>query len=150
MNQNEHIPEALQEIKTEVFHALRLGPHLVENIIHDNVTLDVADIRELKRCNLQLSGGGPDALLVSSGKFSSITKEGRELSADHNFSKNTIAKAMIIHSLSQRMIAKFYIQFNKPREHTEIFASRQEALIWLTDLLRAHFEAAGKEAKQSD
>jgi hypothetical protein len=50
-------------------------------------------------------------------------------SADEN--KYTIADAIVTSTLSLNMVAKFYIQFNKPHMPTKVFKSRDAAIQWL-------------------
>lgn len=114
-----------------------LAPGVVENIIHDNVALDVQEIKELKEINKELTEGGTYAVLVNSGMFTSITKEARELTASSQFQQKTIAKALLVPSLGHRLVGRFYITVNKPHITTRIFSpsDRDKAISWLQELV---------------
>lgn len=121
----------LTEHKTNGATVRLVSPAIVENIIHDHVTLDTPEIIEIKEVNKQLTGGRPYAVLVDSGKYTSITREGRELSASKDFQQQTTAKALLVHTLSHRIVGRFYIRMNKPYIKTRIFSDRAAAIQWL-------------------
>jgi hypothetical protein len=112
-----------------------LEPYLLENFIHDNASLDAADVMEIKEANLSLTHGEKYVVLVNPGKYASVSKEARELSASHDFAQNTLAKALLVNSLPHRLISQFYIKVNRPRINTRIFADRDKALEWLREQL---------------
>lgn len=121
----------LQETKTEIATIRLLAPRIVENIIHDYVTLDIENVREIKEINKKLVSEHPYAVLVDSGLFTSITMEARKLSASSEFAESTVAKALLVRSLGHRMVGQFYIKVNKPRINTKIFSDREQAIEWL-------------------
>ena len=41
------------------------------------------------------------------------------------------ADAFVIYSLSQKILANFYLRINKPERPTKFFNSKEEALVWL-------------------
>ena len=55
----------------------------------------------------------------------------REYASSAEENKYTIADAIVTSTLSLNMVAKFYIQFNKPHMPTKVFKSRDEAIQWL-------------------
>lgn len=57
--------------------------------------------------------------------------EVRDWASDPNGGKNTIADALLIFSLPHKILANFYMNFNKPMKPTKIFNSRDKAIAWL-------------------
>ena len=55
----------------------------------------------------------------------------REYASSAEENKYTIADAIVTSTLSLNMVAKFYIQFNKPHMPTKVFKSRDAAIQWL-------------------
>lgn len=56
----------------------------------------------------------------------------REILSSHaGFSKVRKAEAFVVESLANRLIAGFYIQFNRPKNPTRIFNNFENALNWL-------------------
>lgn len=121
----------LREIKATNFTARLISENIVENVVHDNVTIDVEDVIEIKKANKELTNGNRYVVLVDSGMITTITKEGRELSASAEFQENTLAKALFVRSIGHRLIGNFYLKVNKPVIKTKIFDCREKALEWL-------------------
>ena len=120
-----------EEVKTPSATIRVVGHNIVENIIHDNVTIDREDVLAIKEANMSLTKGNQYAILVNAGPFSSITREARELSASKEFSEQTRAKALLVSSLGHRIVGQFYIRINKPHIKTKIFSERSAAMDWL-------------------
>ena len=55
----------------------------------------------------------------------------REYASSAEENKYTIADAIVTSTMSLNMVAKFYIQCNKPHMPTKVFKSRDEAIQWL-------------------
>ncbi|MBD3637098.1 MAG: hypothetical protein HUJ25_07095 [Crocinitomicaceae bacterium] len=121
----------IQEIKTSSATIRLISPGIIENIIRDNSVLDILEIKEIKAANEEMAEGKKYVLLINSGQYTSITKEGMELSASETFQRNTIAKALLVNSLGHRIVGNFYIKFNKPFIVTQIFSDRDKAISWL-------------------
>jgi hypothetical protein len=64
----------------------------------------------------------------------SISNEARQYAADNSYPPNKLADALIYNSLAKKLIANFYIQFNKPKSPTRTFTSEQSALKWLRNI----------------
>lgn len=57
--------------------------------------------------------------------------EVREWASAPDGNKNTIADALVISSLPHKILANFYLKFNKPVKPTKIFNARDKAIAWL-------------------
>ena len=125
-----------QEIETDSATIKLISPQIVENRIKDNIDVDVKDVLEIKESNLKLTQGRTYGLLVDSGLYTSITNEARNLSASKDFQQFTTAKALLVRSLSQRIIGAFYVKFNKPSIKTKVFSEREEAIEWLSEQIK--------------
>ena len=77
-----------------------------------------------------LSKGKPRSILVIPGLYGSITAEARKMSIQEGNS-NTTAIGLIIESLSQRLLSKFYFKINKVPYPVQFFKSEIEATLWL-------------------
>lgn len=125
----------VEELRAQNATIRRLKGNILENIVHDNVNIEVEDVREIKELNLSLSDNKPYAILVDSGMMTSISAEARKLSASKEFQINTIAKALFVRSVGHRLVGNFYIKINKPHIKTKIFADREKAIDWLEEEL---------------
>lgn len=79
-----------------------------------------------------LCKGKQRCILVIPGLYGSITAEARKMSIQDEDS-NTIAIGLIIESLSQRLLSKFYFKINKVPYPVQFFKSEIETVVWLQD-----------------
>lgn len=93
----------------------------------NNVGMEIVDVgyEFLKK-----NGGGKFFNIFQFDSFSDIKPEMRDWSADSDGNKNTHCDAIVIESLSQKIIADFYVKFNKPTLPTKIFYSLDKAANW--------------------
>lgn len=108
-----------------------LAENILENFVHDHSTIDVEDVLEMKKHNKAITQGQPYCVLVTTGMITTITKEARELAAGKEFKQQTVAKAILVHSIGHRLVARIYMKVNQPHITTRIFSDREEAMAWL-------------------
>lgn len=114
-----------------------IEPGIFENFIKPGAHVGTEDAWELKRQNMELSGGLPYCVLVVSGHLSSVSKEAREIVASKEYVGVTKAKAFLIESLGHRIVGNFYLTVNKPHIKTKLFSNRNDAILWLRQQLAA-------------
>ncbi len=76
------------------------------------------------------NGGGKFYNIYEFNSFSDIKPEMREWASDPNGNDHTYTDALVIHSLSQKILADFYIRVNKPVKSTKVFYSLEKAVKW--------------------
>ena len=123
-------------IKTQHFQARIIEPGIIENIIFEKTAVDVDLAKEMKIANLSLANETEYAVLVLAEPMTSISPEARTYIASEYYQKITLAKAILVGSLAQRIITNFYMRFNKPKTPTSSFNNRDEALKWLRSFLK--------------
>lgn len=79
---------------------------------------------------LDENGGGKFFNIYQFGSFSDIEPEVREWAADNDGNHYTHSDAIVIESLSQKIITDFYLKFNRPKMPTKIFYSLEKAIEW--------------------
>ena len=126
------------EYKTDVFTIRFIESNILENTIASHATVDEAEVWELKRENVKLTNGMPYAFLAIKGEFSLVTDRAKILMASKEIVGNTVAKALLIQSLSDRILANFYLKVNKPIVATKAFTNREKAILWLKTRLDQH------------
>jgi len=120
-----------QTIELKKIRIQRLEEGIVENYFLSGESIEIADFRELRKENLKLMGETPYTVLVTAEELTSFTREAREFVASKEYAGITIAKALLISGLGQRIIGNFYMQVNKPYIKTKLFSDRQKAMDWL-------------------
>jgi len=81
--------------------------------------------------------GEQRCILSIPGLYGSITTEARKVSIQEDNS-NTIAIGLIIESLSQRLLSKFYFKINKVPYPVQFFKNEIEATLWLNEQNKLH------------
>jgi hypothetical protein len=104
---------------------------IVENYFLSGESIEVDDFLELKKANIELMNNKPYTVLVTAEELTSFTREAREFVASREYVGITIAKALLISGLGQRIIGNFYMKVNKPYIKTRLFSDRTKAIDWL-------------------
>jgi hypothetical protein len=69
--------------------------------------------------------------IVDSRNSWSITKEAQEYAERADSPMRTIARAVIVNSLTTTVLKNFFLKFNKPELPLKIFNSQEKAIEWL-------------------
>ena len=100
----------------------------------DNVEIDVDDVNENYAAAVKLTHGEKYLSLVLAAPFSSITKEAREIANKEFMYKNTIAQAIVVKSLSNRLMGNFLVKIYKPFCPLKLFKNKKDAIVWLNEM----------------
>jgi hypothetical protein len=65
-----------------------------------------------------------------------FTNEGRVYSKEHEFSFPKICNAYVVTSLAHKLIANFYLKFNKPSYPSKVFTNMKNAEEWCFQQLK--------------
>ena len=80
---------------------------------------------------LNRNGGGRFYNIYEFESFAEMDPEVREWSANTSGNHYTYVDAIVISNFAQKLVADFYLKFNKPPMPTKIFKSREKALEWI-------------------
>lgn len=59
-----------------------------------------------------------------------VTDDGRRFAKDEEFSFPKICNAVIVTNLAHKLIANFYLKFNKPNYPFKVFSKMEDAVKW--------------------
>ena len=110
---------------------LSVSEGIIRLQLNDRADVEVHDIEEIHKANQKLCEGSKYSLLVIIGKYSTVSPEARELSANKELSKNRISLAFVSNSLADKLLVNFFIKFNRPNTPTKLFTDEGEAIRWL-------------------
>lgn len=88
---------------------------------------------------LEKNGGGAFYNIYEFSVFSEMEPELREWASQPNEMGYTYVDAIVISNLAQKLIANFYLKFNKPPRPTKIFNDSKKAVEWILSE-KKHFE----------
>ena len=70
-------------------------------------------------------------LLIVADELAQFDRSANEYSASKEGTQYSIAEAIVIKNLAQKILANFYLSFNKPLKPTKLFTNEKDALDWL-------------------
>lgn len=120
----------LKEKKFKAFSMYLREDGIMNTVFEDNILITMEDTSGA--LNWVESLGAEKYLNLFEGgyntDFDPVVREYASSAEENNY---TIADAIVTSTLSLNMVAKFYIQFNKPHMPTKVFKSRDVAIQWL-------------------
>ena len=131
MNQQEKIIQVIEHDQFIV--AMRDdGIVHVSFLPNTEITVELQDV--LIDHYIQITSGNKARFIFESSEFVSITKEARENAIIIEDSTPTMASAIVVRNLGQKIIADFYYKINKPKQPFKVFWSFEKAIDWLNSL----------------
>jgi hypothetical protein len=135
------------EVKTATFSMLEESILLI--VMKEDAVVDVpASIENYHACR-KLTKGNRFATLVDATLPATITKEARDFSSDPEQYRDTIAQAVIVISLANRILANFIMLFLKRNRTVEmkLFSDYNVALNWVREKIKEDKQNGGKSSK---
>ena len=99
----------------------------------DPIMLGPKEVLEIGEAAAKLTNNGARLVLTDVRVLVDITEEGREVSSTREKQGNVIAHAVLIKWLAQWLIAKVYMEINKPDYPMRAFRDEQKAIKWLLE-----------------
>lgn len=119
--------------------------------ISANELFNLEDAKQVVEEAGRIGGGKVMANLIVIGADTTADSEARAYASSEIGSIYKIADAMVISSISQKIVANAYLKFNKPVRPTKFFTNEVTALKWLRQQLTEHNAEQGllKQVKSS-
>ena len=122
----------IQQIELEFCTISLREDGIIENRFLRDVPYEITEnqLIQITDAISKLSSGRKDAILSVAGLYGSMTPEARKISINTD-NEYTLAIALVIQDLSQRLLANFYFRIKKVNYPVKIFKSEEEATSWL-------------------
>lgn len=121
----------IKEINTDkVFVALR-DDGIGYLYFKDNTELNIELQLELLDLYNSLKDKELLPFLIEAGDGFTITKEARDNAVSLEEKSAIKASAVVVNNLAYKLIANFYLNFNKPKRPYKVFSKREDAVKWL-------------------
>lgn len=115
--------------ETKALELYRLDDGVLFFDYRNNITVDIEDVKLAFDLYVEYSENSTLKVLIALGEFSSITSEARRYSEAKKMP--TPAQAIVIKSLAQRILVKFYGLLRRDSHPFKYFSNIDEALNWL-------------------
>lgn len=124
----------LKELRGELCNIKLRSDDVLEIETFKDVEYDDAQTATVIRDVLTVAEGKQYYVLILSGAYSNITSESMEVLASPLAMSYAIAKAYVINSPAQRIMANFFLAKLKPTKPVKFFLSQKEAEEWISEL----------------
>jgi len=104
---------------------------LVRIEISGNIPISGKEAKEMVDAIGILSKGKEVLVLMLADEMAQFDKVAMDFSASGEGLIYTIAEAMVVKSMAQRITANLYLRLSKPKKPSRIFNSEKEAVKWL-------------------
>jgi hypothetical protein len=125
------VPEIINSVTLKNSVISQLQGNIIRVKVKEYSSLDVEDIREILKAKRELINDQKHTVLFITPRYGSITKEAREFSATYEANENAVAKAIVLNGLAMRIIANFFINYDKPPIEHKAFETERDAIEWL-------------------
>lgn len=98
--------------------------------IFGNSEITIDDVKLIIAAKKKLCGKKRPTLVVCDEFASTSTEVLNYISKNENF-PCSIAGAYVLSSISQKLMANFYLKFNVPERPTKFFTNKNDAIEWL-------------------
>lgn len=99
--------------------------------IKKNIELQVEDMDELFELFSQALGHRKVPFLIVFDDYAHISPDARKMIANENRSHYKMMEAVVVKSLSQRLLINFVIHYHTTLHETKIFNSEDQAKAWI-------------------
>jgi hypothetical protein len=121
-------------VEIEVATLTLINENVIKITYKTGVNVGLSDVKEIEQICVDFSKGRKFyCLTMAMGIHSNITQDAqRYLSHDADIVPRILGSAIVLTTLPIRILARFFIQFHKPKYPTKIFSSEQEAMLWIS------------------
>jgi hypothetical protein len=113
-----------------------LDNQIIQIHLKSNQEIELPDALEIFAAMGELSKGKKFPVFIDAGDFVSIDEEVRSFSASKVANIYTLADAIAVDSLAQKLLANFYIKNDQPAVPSKVFTNKHEALQWLKTFIK--------------
>jgi hypothetical protein len=111
---------------------------IVQTDVFEEQELSVTDVKEVIDAIGRIAEQQLTPQLIIAAPLSGPDMHAMKYLASEGSSPYAIAEAYVITSLSQKILGKFYLNFNKPARPTKIFGEEPAAIEWLLEKSRLY------------
>ena len=122
---------AINELDYPEVNLRLMSNNLVYVLLKDNCNLDVPLQMRLLDYYREITNNTLMPFLFLVGDNVTITKEARDNAVKIEDESMLAASAVVVDNLPYKLIANFYLKFNKPKRPYKVFSKEEDAIKWL-------------------
>jgi hypothetical protein len=113
-----------------------IDEHILHIHLKSNQEINLDDAQQVLAAMGSIGEGKKLPVFIDAGEFVSIDDSVRSFSASKVGNIYTIADAIAVENIAQKLLANFYLKNDHPDVPTKIFNNKQEALGWLRQFIK--------------
>jgi hypothetical protein len=121
----------MDEIEVAEALVLSIKNYILHMVVKQHAEIDIDVVKVVVETRRNLQQGKKMLVLLDTRDFGCFTREAREYTSGKEVAGLDKAMAIITDSLPTKLMANFFIKFNKPQAPTKMFTSKNAALAWL-------------------
>lgn len=125
--------EVLKSIEFEYANIQMLANGIIKIEMFDGHIIDLEECVQITIAQGKLLGGKQGLMFMVADSTTQFTNSAREFSASKEGLRFSIAEALVIQNLAQKILVSFYLKINKPAKPSKAFNSEEDAIKWLLD-----------------
>ncbi|MES2761641.1 MAG: hypothetical protein V4677_05520 [Bacteroidota bacterium] len=126
----------LTHINFDYAHVQLLNNGIVKIEMLEDQIIDLQEAVQLNIAQGELLEGKPGLVLMVADSSTQFTSDARDFSASSEGLRFSIAEAILVKNLAQRIVVSFYLKINKPAKPSKAFNTEEEAIKWLLSFLK--------------
>lgn len=107
---------------------------IVHTTFNKGTVLDLELQTKLLDINIKITGGKKSYFIYDAAENVTITKEARDNATKIEHLAPVKGSAIVANNLAYRLIANFYVKFNKPKTPFKVFETFDKGIEWLKSL----------------
>jgi hypothetical protein len=131
MNKEEGEIQIVRELDFRSFNITLKSNGIVYVLFKDNCLINIELQNKLLHLYNDITGGKLMPFIFLAAENVSVTKEAKENAIFIEDQSMAGASAVVANTLAYKLIANFYLTFNKPKRPYRVFRNEQDAVNWL-------------------
>lgn len=111
-----------------------MSNEIVYVYLKDNCEINVKWQEKMLKVYEEITEGKLMHFVFTAGDGVSITKEARDNATKIEAQSLIGASAVVVDNLAYKLIANFYLKFNKPKRPYKVFSNKADAVLWLKSI----------------
>lgn len=121
----------MSEIEVGDYFTMKISNGILHIKVKPDTFVELPMVQEVVAKQREITNGQPILVLLDISEAYGVAKEAREYTSGKSVEGLQKAMAMLINSLPIRLLANFFIKFDKPPAPTKMFNSYDQAINWL-------------------
>ena len=130
--------EIIKEIlKKDYLKAILYNNSVIEIIWNDSIdTIEVVHLTKMNEAISELGNRKKMPLLFAPHDFMQVSRDAGKYAVSEEGKRYNLSSAVITPNLAKKIIFMFYMNINKPIVPTKAFTNKEDAFIWLEEILK--------------